>query len=101
MPLLSRAVSADRTRLRPGPTDRIAHMTEEVIFVALLDESVEVWRPVRAEREQDNIFRIADQPYDRADEAWQYEPGDRVVCELILTSDGEILAAVRAPSDRA
>jgi hypothetical protein len=35
-------------------------MTEEVIFVALLDEAVEVWRPVRAEREEDNIFRIAD-----------------------------------------
>ena len=50
-------------------TDRFAHMTEEVIVVALLDESVEVWRPVRAEREQDNIFRIADQPYDRA-RAW-------------------------------
>jgi hypothetical protein len=93
--------SADSTRLRPAPTGKIERMTEEVIFVALLDEAVEVWRPVRAERERGNIFRIADQPYDPAEEAWQYEPGDRVVCDLISTSDGEILAAVRAPSEGA
>jgi hypothetical protein len=75
-------------------------MTEEVIFVALLDEAVEVSRPVRAERERDNIFRISDQPCDRSHETWQYKPGDRVVYDLVPPSNGE-LSAVHAAPDHA
>lgn len=63
------------------------------IFVSLLNEGVDVWRPVQAEHLHDNVYRIADQPYDRETETWQFEPGDVVVCELIASSDGRILAA--------
>jgi hypothetical protein len=62
------------------------------IFVSLLDERVDVRRPVQAERLHGNVYRIVDQPYDRGIETWQFEPGDEVVCE---SSDGQILAATR------
>jgi hypothetical protein len=64
------------------------------IFVSLLHEGVEVWRPVRAQHVQGSVYRIVDQPYDRETETWQFEPGDEVVCELIDASEGRILAAV-------
>lgn len=65
------------------------------IFVSLLDEQVDVWRPVQAERVHDDVYKIADQPYDREVETWQFEPGNEVVCELIESSKGRILAATR------
>ncbi len=69
-------------------------MTETVeIFVSLIDEGVDVWRPVLAEHVQGSVFRIVDQPYDREIEKWQFGPGDVVVCEMIDSSDGSILAA--------
>jgi hypothetical protein len=70
------------------------------IFVNLLDEQVDVRRPVQAERLHDDVYRIADQPYDREVETWQFEPGDEVVCELVESNEGEILAATRR-ADRA
>lgn len=66
------------------------------IFVALLDEGVDVWRPVKAQHLHGNIYRIEDQPYDRDTEAWQFEPGTEVVCEMVDASDGPILAATRS-----
>lgn len=65
------------------------------IFVGLLDEAVDVRRPVQAERVHDDVYKITDQPYDREVETWQFEPGDEVVCELIESSEGRILAATR------
>lgn len=65
------------------------------IFVSLLDEAVDVWRPVQAEHIQGKVYRIIDQPYDREIETWRFEPGDEVVCELTDASDGQILAAMR------
>jgi uncharacterized protein (DUF2384 family) len=67
----------------------------EEIFVSLLDEAVDVWCPVQAERLHDDLYRIIDQLYNREIETWQFEPGDEVVCELIESSDGRILAATR------
>jgi len=65
------------------------------VFVSLLDEGVDVWRPVRAKRLRGNVYRIVDGPYAREIETWQLEPGGAVVCELIESSDGRILAATR------
>ena len=64
------------------------------IFVKLLDEAVDVWRPVRAEHLHDNVYRILDQAYDRDIETWEFAPGSEVKGELIDASDGRILAAV-------
>jgi hypothetical protein len=65
------------------------------IFVYLPDEQVDVWRPIQAEHLSENVYRIVEQPYDKEDETWQFEPGDKVVCELISSSEGRILAAMR------
>lgn len=66
--------------------------TEE-IYVHLLDEGVDAWRPVKAELLRTGVYRIVGQIYDREVESWQFEPGDEVVCELIDSSEGRILAA--------
>jgi hypothetical protein len=84
-----------------GPSERLSDklgsavsgLTE--IFVSLLDEAVDVWRPVQAERLHDDVYGIVDQPYDREIETWQFEPGDEVVCELVESSEGRIFAATR------
>jgi hypothetical protein len=70
----------------------------ETIFVALLDEGVDVWRPVQAEHLHDDNYRIVVQPYDREHESWQFGPGDVVRCELVASSEGVILAATRRVS---
>ena len=63
------------------------------IYVALLDEGVAVWKPVRAEQVHGKVYRILDQPYDRDNETWQFEPGERVECEWITLDEGQALAA--------
>jgi hypothetical protein len=70
----------------------------ETIFISLLDESVDVWRPVQAERLRGNTFLILEQPYDRELETWQFGPGEVVLCEEVQASDGPILAAARSGS---
>ena len=65
------------------------------IYVALLDEGVDVWRPVRAKHLVGNVFRIVDESYDRENESWQFEPGEKVICEENASDGGMILAATR------
>lgn len=65
------------------------------IYVKLIDEPVPMWRPVKAELIGGNIYQIVPQPYDREIEQWEFQPGDRVVCESIALSEGATLAAVR------
>ena len=67
----------------------------ETIYVSLVDEDVDVRRPVKAEHVDGNVYRILNQPYDREIEQWEFEPGARVVCEPVDTSGGRVLAAVR------
>ncbi|MFN8523148.1 MAG: hypothetical protein U0821_08585 [Chloroflexota bacterium] len=72
-------------------------MTTE-IFVALPDEAVQVWRPISAEHVGGDRYLITEQPYDRSIEIWEFEPGEVVICRIIVTEDRSILAAVaRAP----
>jgi len=63
------------------------------VYVQLLDEGVEAWRPVLAEHEHDNVYRIIEQPYDRQIESWEFEPGDSVICEVVDSNEGKMLAA--------
>jgi hypothetical protein len=65
------------------------------IFVMLLDEGVDVWRPVRADHLEGALYRMLDQPRDDG-EKWQFPPGSRVICERRELSDGWVLAAARA-----
>ena len=65
------------------------------IYIALLGEAVNVWRPVQAEHLRGNVYRILNQSYDRTIESWEFEPGDEVVCEMVQSNEGVILAATR------
>ena len=51
------------------------------IFVALLGEGVDVWRPVLAEPVGGSLYRIATVNSDPQDEHWQFVTGDVVRCE--------------------
>jgi len=67
------------------------------IFVALLDEGVEVWRPVEARPLAHDLFRIVGVEPDVADERWQFPAGAIVRCELKMFSTGQAeLVAVEA-----
>jgi hypothetical protein len=67
-----------------------------VVYVALPDEAVPVWRPALAEHLGANRYRlVAGQRYDSEHERWEFVPGDEVICEYITVADGTILAARR------
>ena len=57
------------------------------IYVYLLNEGVDVWRPVLASRIDESLFRIVVQQYDRSVETWEFEPGDVVHCEQTRLSE--------------
>lgn len=68
---------------------------KEQIHVRLVEEPIDVWRPVEAEHVHDDVYRIVEQSYDRSIETWEFEPGDLVVAEPTASSDATILAATR------
>jgi len=65
------------------------------LFVRLIDEDVDVWRPVEGEHLSGCVYRIVPQPYDATTETWEFLPGDVVECEEIQSDGHSILVAVR------
>lgn len=63
----------------------------QTVYVELLEEGVEVWRPVEADVEAGAVFRLPRAA--PANERWRLPPGSRVRCEWRELSDGCILAA--------
>jgi hypothetical protein len=66
------------------------------VYVALLDEGVDVWRPVQAEHLGDDLYRLTGEQPDG--EAWHFATGDVVKCkERTLIGDwgrpGPVLVA--------
>ncbi|MGH6912444.1 MAG: hypothetical protein ACREH3_01905 [Geminicoccales bacterium] len=68
----------------------------DTIYVALLDEGIDVWRPVEAQRLSPDTYRIVDQDYDPGIEAWEFEPGTVVRCRKVSREGREILIATQA-----
>lgn len=79
----------DRDKATPS------HDRRCTIYVGLLGEGLNVWRPIQADHIEADLYLIVDQAYDRVSESWECEPGERVRCRLVDSSDGQILAAVR------
>jgi hypothetical protein len=52
-----------------------------LIYVQLLDEGIEVYRPVKAIKIDKNIFKIMEQNT-HDDESWEFNEGDIVNCKL-------------------
>jgi hypothetical protein len=74
-------------------------MTTDKIYVALLEEGADIWRPVPALKIDRNTYVVL-QPddYSPDDEKWEFAPGSVVIVEQRTISDGTILAAVRRTS---
>jgi hypothetical protein len=70
-------------------------MTER-IYIPLLDEGTNVWRPVEAQKVGPDTYLIPTGLDPKANgEEWEFPPGSTVVCQPRKTADGTILAAVR------
>ena len=63
------------------------------IYVQLLDEGTDVWRPVSAELMSAEIYRIVGDAPDPATERWEFMPGELVRCRIQRLSDGDSLVA--------
>lgn len=64
------------------------------IYVYLLDEGTDVWRPVDAIHMKGDIYQIKPESRIPKTETWQFLPGDIVRCEEKLLSKGNSLVAV-------
>lgn len=69
------------------------------IYVALLSEDVDVWRPVKAVCISGNRYRVIEQAYDRGNETWEFPPGAEVVCEHRVLQGETALVAARGYAD--
>lgn len=66
------------------------------VYVALLDEGVDVWRPAPALKVSESVYVILrPDDYDPDIETWQYPPGSVVECSMRRLSDGDVLAAIK------
>lgn len=54
--------------------------TTVTVYIYLLDEGVDVWRPVEAEAVKNDLYRIISNNPDPEDEKWQFSTGDVVHC---------------------
>ena len=66
----------------------------QTVYVELLDEDVEVWRPVAADVEAGDVFRLP--RLAAAGEAWRFPPGSRVRCQWRQLPDGCFLVAAES-----
>ena len=74
-------------------------MTE--IYVFLLDEAVDVWRPVQASKIARDRYRISLDIVVPEGEVWEFGPGDIVRCEDRLFEGGKrgLVAVGREAAD--
>jgi hypothetical protein len=68
--------------------------TNETIFVYLLDEGTDVWRPIEAVSMGNDQYRIVSENKDPEDENWQFKTGQVVRCATRRLSDGDRLVAI-------
>jgi hypothetical protein len=64
-------------------------MIKETIYIYLLDEGVDVWRPVEAMHIKDDLYRITSINPDDENEKWQFSTGDLVQCEMKILTDSK------------
>lgn len=67
-------------------------LSEEVLHVLLTNEPVQVWRPVRARRQDDGRYLIVEQQMPQ-DEIWEFNSGQIVDVEIRLSEDESYLIA--------
>jgi hypothetical protein len=70
---------------------------ESTIYLRLLDEKTDVWRPVVAERLGATLYRILDQVVP-AEERWEFGPAELVVTDLNQLAEGPTVVAIARAS---
>jgi hypothetical protein len=73
--------------------------TETIVFVRLLEEGTDVWRPVGATALPDGTFELREtDEYDPEAERWEFPPHARVRCAVKRFADGGtgLVAVARA-----
>jgi hypothetical protein len=70
-------------------------MGRSIIYIPLLDEGTQVWRPTEGEVVSDLIFKVLPSAnYDVEDEHWAFPPGTLVRCVTELKAGKQVLVAV-------
>ncbi len=66
----------------------------ETVYIKVLNERTEVWRPVECINQDDFIFLIPNDTKVPDTETWQFQPGARIQCGVReLTSNRKIIVA--------
>lgn len=70
------------------------HSAMKNIFIRLMDEGTDVFRPVFATKISDNVYEIdQSNSYDQEDEVWEFSPGTIVKVESgFLSGQAELVA---------
>jgi hypothetical protein len=63
-------------------------MRNQIIYVRLLNEGAEVFRPVLSQELKPMVFVLGADEYDPDDEEWEYPPGTLVYAEAHGFEDG-------------
>jgi len=72
-----------------GQAVKLTFMQTKTIYVPLLNEGTDVWRPVTAEPIVRAIYRIVSEPPDPDNEKWVYRTGQEVAVEERVFVEGE------------
>jgi hypothetical protein len=64
-------------------------MVSTIIYVYLIDEGVDVWRPVQATQISSELFQIDPNAVVLDSERWQFQPGQTVRCRWRMFETGE------------
>ncbi|MGB8490346.1 MAG: hypothetical protein WCE64_04760 [Bacteroidales bacterium] len=66
---------------------------EQIIYIKLLEEGTDVYRPVKALKVEEGKFKILDtQP---EDELWEFEAGELVLCDYKKLEGEMLLVAMK------
>lgn len=78
----------------------LALSTDMIIYVKLLEEGTDVWRPTEAKEIKEGLFLMLPTPdYRTCDEQWEFPPGSVVRGEKRVLSGDEVLVAISPKRD--
>jgi hypothetical protein len=69
-------------------------MAYTTIYIQLMDEGIDVWRPVAAVQVTEDVFRIDPKTIVPKHEHWQFGPGQEVRCRKRMLDKDEGLVAI-------
>lgn len=69
-------------------------LATKTIYIYLLDEGTDAWRPTLGEELKENVFRVLPAPNSNTeDETWEFEPGQIVKCVVRKMGGEDVLVA--------